>query len=422
MAAYAVTLRFWLAWNLPLWLDESWTAVISKASSLADFTHQAWLDSNAPLYYFLMWLWPFESDFGLKLPSLIFVIAAPTLAVLCRRGRISLMWAVLLLLWMPSIHFSVDARGYSLLLLLSVLQTVAFVRVLERPSTGRAAAWVGLSSLAILTHYYAAIPALIEGLVYLWMHRKRALRTWPALFLLAPAVGWFAYHVPRLLLYAEDPWYERVGLRDWPRMLLWPLGGGALVCAFGILVITGLFLRRPPRVILATAGAGWIAAALLVGVGLLRPMLVDRYLLPCVPPILLGLAASVRFNGYLPLAGWLALNIGSPVSLRSGLEDRAWFGLELPARELPDARVVSWQMDYPGSVILDEEKMKSLLSDAFARNGRTVTARWDGNLLAGDGLIWLYGKSSEAKANAIRRTWRCKTHRGDASTLICQRH
>ena len=422
LAAYSIWLRAALAWGLPLWLDETWTAAISGSPDFSTLWHNIWLDGNGPVYYILMWLWPFHGDLGLKLPSLAFVIAASALAVLWRSGPVSLFWAALLLLWLPGIYFAVEARGYALLFLLSILQTVAFVRLLEAPSTIRAAAWVGLSSLAILVHYFAAVVALTEGMAYLWMYRGRALTTWPACLLLAPAVAWFAYHLPHLMLYAQMPWYSRVGLNDWPRLMLWTIGGTAM-CAVGMLAIVALFLQRPPREVLATAAAGWVAAALLVLAGLLRPMLVDRYLVPCVPPILLGVATSVRFNGYLPLAAWMALNLNSLETLRDGLRERAWYGLELPAREMPNARIVTWYSDNPrGVLLLDLNLREAVLSDSFARNGRSIEARWGTNLTDGDGLIWIYDKSNKATADAIRRSWRCVTHnRSGSSILACER-
>jgi len=413
-----------LAWSSPLWLDESWSAMISASRTFTEFRRNITIDVGAPLYYLLIWLWPFETDFGLRVPSLLLSLGASFAAALWRPQSVSreagLMWAALLLLWSLGFYFTIDVRPYSLLLLLSTLQTVAFVTLLERPTQAKAALWVGLSSAAILTHYYAAVVAGCEGVAYLWGHRREAVRTFPALLLLAPAVAWFAYRLPHLLTYAANSWYEPVGLTDWPRLLLWPLAGTA-ICAIGVVILAALFLRRPSPEIFATAAAGWIACALLVAAGLLRPMLVDRYLLPCAPPLLLGLAASVRWQGYLPIAAWILLNAGSPSALSSGLRDRANFGLEVPAGQLPHAEVVTWSSDSRGAELMDKRQAEAALTDAFARNGRTVKARWGTDLMAGDGLIWFYGRANEHRANQIRQLWRCRTRRGTTSTLVCER-
>ena len=102
-AAFVLGLRIYLAWDLPLWLDESWTAVLSAAPTLQSFVHQMWLDSNAPLYYFLMWLWPVETSFGLKIPSIVFMIASSCIAYFFRpvERKQALFWGVLLIFWSP---------------------------------------------------------------------------------------------------------------------------------------------------------------------------------------------------------------------------------------------------------------------------------------------------------------------------------
>ena len=205
---YAMVLRAYIAWDLPLWLDESWTAVLSSAPDLPTFTRYMWLDSNAPLYYVLIWLWPFESNFGLRVPSFIFMLATAAVAIIwrpngVRRGTAVFWAALLLLLWKPGTGLFIDARYYALLLLISTAQTIAFMKLLDEPSLKRACWWTGLATLGVLTHYYAALPALVQGLFYLGRHRTVALRTWPALMLLAPAVAWAAFHWPRLVMYAR---------------------------------------------------------------------------------------------------------------------------------------------------------------------------------------------------------------------------
>src|SRR4051812_14821337 len=75
--AAVLAIRFWLIPGLPLWLDETWTAVIAGQPTWAAFWREVWLDANAPLYYLVMALWPGEGNFALRLPSLIFMSAAP---------------------------------------------------------------------------------------------------------------------------------------------------------------------------------------------------------------------------------------------------------------------------------------------------------------------------------------------------------
>ena len=104
-------------------------------------------------------------------------------------------------------------------------------------------------------------------------------------------------------------------------------------------------------------------------------MMTERYLLPVVPGVLLGLAVFVRPVAWLPvaLAMWF---FHPPVErLKQSLNDRAWYGLEIPARHVASsARAVSWVMTYKGAEILVRGQMERLLVDAFARNGRNIRA------------------------------------------------
>lgn len=128
MAVATVTVeRFWLAQGLPLWLDETWTAMIARQPTWNAFWREVWLDCNAPFYYLLMWLWEGvagQSNLALRLPSIVFVTLAGVLPAFWRAPGMSreaaLTWAALLCLWWPGIAVSLDARAYGLLLLVSV--------------------------------------------------------------------------------------------------------------------------------------------------------------------------------------------------------------------------------------------------------------------------------------------------------------
>ena len=219
LGALAVTAeRLWLAARLPFWLDESWTAAIVSAPGWRAFWREVYLDVNAPLYYVLMRLWSAVfglSDLALRAPSVIWVALAAGVAASARLQGVSrdarLTWAALLFFWWGVGNF-LDARCYGLLLAIGAFQCVAFGRLMQAPSTRKAAIWVGACALALLTQYYAVFACVAQGLVYLGVHRGRAARSWPALLGLAPALGWIAFHAPRLMQYAQPDvaWHPRV--------------------------------------------------------------------------------------------------------------------------------------------------------------------------------------------------------------------
>ena len=59
---YIVAIRLQVAANAPLWMDETWSAMIAMQPDWAAFWREAWLDCNPPLYYMFLHGW--VSAFG----------------------------------------------------------------------------------------------------------------------------------------------------------------------------------------------------------------------------------------------------------------------------------------------------------------------------------------------------------------------
>lgn len=308
--------RLWLLRDLPLWLDETWTAVIVSRQSWAAFWREAWLDPNAPLYYLITRLWveiAGVSNLALRLPSLAFVTLAAALPLLWRPSGLSreasAAWAALIFLWFPGILFSLEARCYSLLLLVSVAQTIAYARLIEAPSIGAATRWCALAALALLTHYFAIYVIAAQGVAYIVRHREAALRTWPAALAFAPALGWMLYHLPRLIHWArpEIAWYDQVTLQTAWKIPAFVIGPGmpyflplvAILCV-GLYLLgrAGADARdeapAPLPHLWWAVGAGIAALVLAGSIGTIQPSLVPRYLTPIAPLALLGLVLIAR--------------------------------------------------------------------------------------------------------------------------------
>jgi hypothetical protein len=363
-----------------------------------------------------MWLWPFESDFGLKVPSLIFLVASVLAAALWRpesltRGQ-AWFWAALILLWRPGTTLFIDARYYGLLFLISVAQTIAFVRLIERPSLKRAYSWTVFAALAILTHYFAAVAAFAQALLLLWRLRSATLRLWPAALPFGVPAIELAWHWPRLQAYATHSWYGLVRPAQIPEYLAWPLTGSVL-SGVAVLALLVVFRRKPPAPITIAVLASLLSMLVLIVLGSIRPMLIERYLIPVAPGLLMAIAAFTRPVVWLPVAALLCLSLEPPRRLKAELENRAWYGLEVPVRDVPpSARTIGWTMIYTGAEVLDGEQMRRLLADALARNGRSAEVRWAS--AGSDATIIL--------ATPPKYMPGCRVHEGlNSTTLICGR-
>ncbi|MEA3010725.1 MAG: hypothetical protein QOJ91_2417 [Sphingomonadales bacterium] len=438
-----LAVRIWLIGGLPLWLDETWTAVIAGQRTWTAFRREVWLDPNPPFYYLVMALWPGESNFALRLPSLIFMIAAPLLAFGWRLPGLSrdarLAWAALLFFWAPGLLLSADARSYALLLLVSVGQTIAFARLIERPDLRRATLWCALAGLAVATHYFAAWLALVQGLFYLALRRREAVRTWPALLTLTPLAAWGLYHLPRLLVYARPDvvWYERLSLSQALDVAAYALGPGLLFALLlgAILAACRLLPSEAPRQGARWAAISGVAAlALVVAIGMKQPFLVDRYLTPIVPSALLGIVLLARAPAGYALVAAFYLAWINPAEVRGTLQRRAVFGLEGPTRYLLAARPdsLTYSLGYGGARVMDPATTAQIGSYFFERSNQRVKARMIvtggdalGELLAQargsrPSIILLYRVENRPDLGRLPADWQCSDQPGYRSgTLAC---
>ena len=290
-----------------LWYDEAVTAELLRMD-LSGLLHAIpSSESSPPLYYVLGWLWTHAfgtGEVGLRsLPALIGTATIPVVWALGRRiggDGAGLVAAALVAVNPMLVWFSQEARAYALLVLLAALATLLWLRALERPRPGRAAAWSVVAALAVATHYYAIFlvaPQAVWLVVKLPGARQRAAAIAPlavALVVLAPlafkqrsndsasfiresALGTRILQVPKQLLVGYDSPAETL-LAVVSAVLL-------LIAAYGAWAFITRTTRTPARDD-ATRLAALVAAALLLPVlaALIgEDHLITRNLLAVVP-------------------------------------------------------------------------------------------------------------------------------------------
>lgn len=397
---FVLAARIWLGRGVPLWLDETWTAMIVSQPDLASFWHEVWLDINAPLYYQLMWVWTAiagNSNLALRAPSMIFTIAAAAVPLfwklegLTRNARIA--WAALIFLWWPANMLSLDARSYALLLFLSVLQAHGFAALLAQPSARRFNIWCALGALSIATHYFAAAIVAVQALLLLWREPRPTLRNWAAFLWFVPVLGWLAYHAPRLAVYSRPgiSWYPALDQQKAFSLAAYTVGPESTAFVVAAALLSALLLsplcrsRKAadpsdgnPRPLYLAVLSGVIALALILAVDAIKPSVTGRYLTVIAPLMLLGLiliARSTRWP-HLAFALFVCLFLSTSVSLgttKGVLQSRAMFGFEPEVEHLlrgrPARVIFTW--DSPGTRVLDPASLRKLGEFFFFRAGQT---------------------------------------------------
>lgn len=306
----ATVIRVMLTPFRPLWLDEVQTGMLVSQPTLADFIRECRYDINGPLYYVLALIWAKISGLSnsaLRFMPEMFGILAPILALIAVKSidrPTRLVWSALLACWIPGIWYSQEARPYSLAFMLAVANIITFIRLARTPTKGAAWSWSIVSSLFILSHYFAAIVVGCQGLAYLALHQKRAFATWPAaLTFFFPAAS-LAIHTSGLISFSTPGtgWIPPLNhLSIWP-FIEYIFGSSDLIATtliwLAALLLGWLIFRRsaapvrrePPGPLWLAAGCSVLAIFLAIGFGFARPFLIPRYLTVFVPGFLLALA------------------------------------------------------------------------------------------------------------------------------------
>src|SRR5207248_413992 len=163
----------------PLWEDEAQSLAIARAP-LAHLTDALRHDGAPPLYYVLLHVWTQvfgDSTFVVRaLSGIPAVLSLPAIMRLGRRigGDAVGIAAVVLLAVSPfAVRYAVEARMYSLLLLLGLLGAHGVLSA-HRHRSRRAVAGVAAVSAAMLyTHYYAVFILAVIGAAELWRVWRR---------------------------------------------------------------------------------------------------------------------------------------------------------------------------------------------------------------------------------------------------------
>lgn len=295
-------------------------------------TRYSLVDYSLPITAFhrllLDWGWSL-SEMGFRLPSLLCGLAALIVVPWAFAGRVERL-PVMVLGWLAAISpalvlYSRIARSYMPMILLAFAAVMAFERWWNGGSRRAAVLYVVLGALAVWVHLGAG-PIVAAPFVFALgdVARSRAwrrLRELAALGLaLVAAMALYLVPAGRSLLRLVGNKHQEI---DVPLGTVWDvlrLQAGtrswALAALFWLAAVAGLvlLLRRQPRTGLFTltvAGVHLAGILALSPLGLNHPIVLNRYLLPALPFVLL----------------WVAVALGSLWRVAAGLFVVALLGL-----------------------------------------------------------------------------------------------
>jgi mannosyltransferase len=323
-------------------------------------------ESAPPLYYALAWLWTQVAgtgEVGLRSLSAAAGVATVPVAYLLgaelRGRRTGILAAALVAVNPMLLWYSQEARGYSLLALLTAAAALCFVRALERGRRRDLTGWGVASALALATHYFAIFPIAIEAAWLLWRRGRAAAAGLWIVALTGLALAPLAIH-QMSLGHAEWIGGRSLGHRLWEAGVAFVIGETGDVIARPevvlpavvplLAVLGGLALlalrgdrreRRAGGVMLLVAAA---AVAMPLALALFAPgkdYVISRNLLPALVPLLVAVAIGATLREARRAGAVLAA-----VLVAYSLAFSVWAGLS-PALQRPDWDAVAARMGEP---------------------------------------------------------------------------
>jgi mannosyltransferase len=329
--ALATALRLFRLGTKSFWLDEATSAVLARVDRhifVAAIIHR---QANMVLYYLLLrgWIRLGDGEFVIRCLSVVAGVAAiPAIYLLGARlfgpkaGRVA---ALLLSVHAFHIRYSQEARAYSLFMLLAVMSSLFFLRSLERPSRKNLAAYIVVSALMLYAQVFGGWMLLAQW-VSLFFRRSEV--RWKQFLFSAAMICFLISPLAYCLLFVSDrsqlSWLTKPDVQDVYKCWLDMTGDGGpfLLLAYLALVLYAVGASVSRRSVSADIWKYWflliwltLPVALVLTISLRWPVFEARFLIFCVPPLVLLVAdALTRTRSTILFSATLMILVGLSLS------------------------------------------------------------------------------------------------------------
>ncbi|HEY6370522.1 MAG TPA: glycosyltransferase family 39 protein [Candidatus Sulfotelmatobacter sp.] len=318
LLASGTVLRFLYLTRKPFWFDEFFSAEVARIS-WGNFLHLLWWrEANMSLYYLLLRIWLQFGNSEFYIRCLSVVIASATipaiywLARLLYDRRVALIAAALFTFNAYSVRYAQEARSYALFLLLATLSSGFLLAFIREPERRHRLGYVLFSVLAVYAHFYALLLLAAHWLALRWMRSGEGSADGTELSSQLRRV-WITIGVavlPLLVFVAKTGagpirWLQRPGVHDLLEFFEhlagsdhWPL---LALCSVACIMAVAPFGKS-----LCTRGQTWevwrcqflllwlaFPVLLTVLLSFARPVFLGRYLIFCLPALLILVAAGL---------------------------------------------------------------------------------------------------------------------------------
>ena len=328
LVGVGIALRFHMLGAKSLWGDEAFSVLVARMPWHVFFNSARYGEGNMVLYYLLLRPWVHLGDSEFWLRSLSALIGVSTIPAIYKIGKdflsakAGVIAATLLAIHSYHIRYSQELRSYTLVALLVVLSTYAFLAMIEKPDRRIFQALYVLSSALAVYAQVLAVFVLLSQWLALTPKRIRQFGEFRLLgigaavgVLTAPMgavtvlenkgqLGWVPHPTPARML---DVILNMAGANvlgpshSMLNVFLFVLYAGAWTVALSSFFIprydsaAAHESRETADFATRVLASGFIFPIILIAaVSLHKPLLVPRFLLMCVPAAILLAAQGLR--------------------------------------------------------------------------------------------------------------------------------
>lgn len=295
-----------------LWYDETLSARRADLEWGKLWTLIVNREMNMSLYYILLKLWVSffgVNDYSVRLPSVFFAVGSVFIIYAVGKElqgtRVGLAAAWLLSVHAFFIYYAQEARGYTLLVLLTSGSMYFFVKSLKEPSWKTWTGFVTLGVLSVYAHLFGALILMAQAASLLFFPKGRV--DWRGVFFSAGAIVFCLVPIALFILFQDTGdinWHTKPGLKNFSKLVS-SLGGwgdeleiGYFL--FGLLAVLFSVWKLWAR---KSSFETWSYAViifwlflpivLVLALSYFKPLFKDRYLIISLPAVILMVSVGI---------------------------------------------------------------------------------------------------------------------------------
>lgn len=413
MAGPALVLGALASYNLgatSFWRDEISSVVFAHASipdllTIIDRERRVAGLPNMATYYLVLhfWLVVGETEARVRLLSVLAGVATIVPIYLTAKrigGWVAGLVAGALFAVIPYVvHYSQDARGYSMSMLAAAALTWLVIKATERQTVGWWLAYGITAALGLYVHFFVALVIAVHGI---WVLAARRMPPWRALVAGALPVVIAAAPLPYIVLQygTKHGWIDPLTFRRMGLALSELAGNTGALVAFVVAICVVLVVHRRNPLAWLLVAVVLVPLAVTAGMSTVKPLFVPRYLIVVLPAMATVAGVAVASLRPVPARAVAAVAIGA-VLLWS-------LPTAYPALDRQDwrsaARFMSERMTPEDRFVIQADGRRQL-EYYLGRHGITMPPSedvWDVLADSAETQVWVF-VSDEGSPNAIRR-------------------